>query len=100
MLSPSVHTSERRCQSNVLFRARTEPVAAVRWSKPKESPTRRDNGEDTNDFDDGLPLPLEELDSCSAHAPTEPDPSAPTDQGDIYASAHWNGVPRVQTSLN
>ncbi|XP_075734655.1 uncharacterized protein LOC142775946 [Rhipicephalus microplus] len=66
----------------------------------EESPTRRDNGEDTNDFDDGLPLPLEELDSCSAHAPTEPDPSAPTDQGDIYASAHWNGIPRYQTSLN
>ncbi|KAL3184949.1 hypothetical protein MRX96_030839 [Rhipicephalus microplus] len=63
--------------------------------KAGESPTRRDNGEDTNDFDDGLLLPLEELDSCSAHAPTEPDPSAPTDQGAVYASAHWNGVPRV-----
>ncbi|KAL3181295.1 hypothetical protein MRX96_008791 [Rhipicephalus microplus] len=72
-------------QKNAHF---VEPVAAVRCSKPEESPTRRDNGEDTNDFGDGLPLPLEELDSCSAHAPTEPDPSAPTDQGDIYASAH------------
>ncbi|KAL3192875.1 hypothetical protein MRX96_058395 [Rhipicephalus microplus] len=73
------------------------PLLSPKPQKPEEPPTRRDNGEDTNDFDDGLPLPLEELDSCSAHAPTEPDPSAPTDQGDIYASAHWNGVPRVQT---
>ncbi|KAL3207780.1 hypothetical protein MRX96_052637 [Rhipicephalus microplus] len=55
----------------------------MHWPKLEESPTRRDNGDATNDFHDGLPLPLEELDSCSAHAPTEPDPSAPTDQGDI-----------------